>query len=295
MARPSKHDGSIYPRKDGKVLMDGLSRPERKAYPGINEHGRLAGGPAEIAGSPPGQGRQDPRYRPERRTTTIRGLGGLFPGELLQAADPRRKDPRSERACRPRTSRRRLASVRLATSRADDIEHYLRRRLQARVQVKTAAGVIQKDRLKPATVHQELRVLRRMMNVAVRKKLLPANPCAGVEFPVKVKGLFRPHYMSWSEQQRIEFQGARVFAQHHPDHHGIRTPGVQGTDADEEGAGGSGERGGLDSGFEDAERNRRGSPDGSGSSKRFASRFESRDREPGCSRATRIRQGIRRR
>ena len=60
---------------------------------------------------------------------------------------------------------------------ADDIEHYLRRRLQARVQVRTASGVIQRDRLKPATVHQELRVLRRMMNVAVRKKLLPANPC----------------------------------------------------------------------------------------------------------------------
>jgi integrase len=89
---------------------------------------------------------------------------------------------------------------------ADEIEHYLRRRLQTRVQVKTSAGVLQKDRLKPATVHQELRVLRRMLNVAVRKKLLPANPCAGVEFPVKVKGLFRPHYMTWSEQQRIEFQ-----------------------------------------------------------------------------------------
>ena len=44
------------------------------------------------------------------------------------------------------------------------------------------------------------------MNVAVRKKLLPANPCAGVEFPVKVKGLFRPHDAGWSEQQRIEFQ-----------------------------------------------------------------------------------------
>src|SRR5215472_1072665 len=88
----------------------------------------------------------------------------------------------------------------------DDIELYLRRRLQVRVQFKTADGVVQKDRLKPATVHQELRVLRRMLNVAVRKKLLPANPCAGVEFPVKVKGLFRPHYVSWSEQQRIEFQ-----------------------------------------------------------------------------------------
>ncbi len=89
---------------------------------------------------------------------------------------------------------------------ADDIEHYLRRRLQTHVQVKTTTGVISKGRLKPATVHQELRVLRRMMNVAIRKKLPPANPCAGLEFPVKVKGLFRPHYVGWSEQQRIEFQ-----------------------------------------------------------------------------------------
>ncbi len=89
---------------------------------------------------------------------------------------------------------------------ADDIEIYLRRRLDARVQIKTRAGVLQKDRIKPATVHQELRVLRRMLNVAVRKKLLRANPCAGVEFPVKVKGMFRLHYMSWSEQQLIEFQ-----------------------------------------------------------------------------------------
>lgn len=59
----------------------------------------------------------------------------------------------------------------------------------------------------PATVHQELRVLRLMLNVAVRKKLLPANPCAGVEFPVKVKGLFRPHYKTRSER-RIEFQAS---------------------------------------------------------------------------------------
>jgi len=88
---------------------------------------------------------------------------------------------------------------------ADDIEHYLRRRLQTRVQFKTANGVIQKDRLKPATVHQELRVLRRMLNVAVRKKLLPANPLRVSSFPSR-KGLFRPHYMTWSEQQRIEFQ-----------------------------------------------------------------------------------------
>jgi len=59
--------------------------------------------------------------------------------------------------------------------------------------------------LKATTVHQELRVLRRMLNVAVRKKLLFTNPCAGVEFPARVNGLFRPHYITWSEQQKIEF------------------------------------------------------------------------------------------
>ena len=61
-----------------------------------------------------------------------------------------------------------------------------------------------KGTLKATTVHQEFRVLRRMLNVAVRKKFLHANPCAGVEFPTRVAGLFRPHYVSWSEQSKIE-------------------------------------------------------------------------------------------
>jgi integrase len=47
--------------------------------------------------------------------------------------------------------------------------------------------------------------VRRMLNVAVRKKFLFANPCAGMEFPARVEGLFRPHYVTWSEQQKIEF------------------------------------------------------------------------------------------
>jgi len=54
-------------------------------------------------------------------------------------------------------------------------------------------------------VHQEFRVLLRCLNVAVRKKFLPSNPCAGVEFLVLIRGLFRPHYVTWSEQQMIEF------------------------------------------------------------------------------------------
>jgi integrase len=94
---------------------------------------------------------------------------------------------------------------RLGDLSADDIEAYLRERLKQRVQVRTGSGFIEKGHLKSTTVHQEFRVLRRMLNVAVRKKFLAANPCAGVEFPTRVDGLFRPHYMGWSEQQKIDF------------------------------------------------------------------------------------------
>jgi integrase len=87
---------------------------------------------------------------------------------------------------------------------ADAIEDYLRRRLRQRVRRKLAEGYREHGILKASTVHQEFRVLRRMLSVAVRKKLLPVNPCASVEFPVAVKGLFRPHYVTWSEQRTIE-------------------------------------------------------------------------------------------
>jgi integrase len=87
---------------------------------------------------------------------------------------------------------------------ATQIEVHLRRRLQQKKRVRRKAGIAELGTVKPTTVHQEFRVLRRILNVAVRKKLCPANPCAGVEFPVILKGLFRPHYMTWSEQTKIE-------------------------------------------------------------------------------------------
>jgi len=93
----------------------------------------------------------------------------------------------------------------LASITADDIELYLRERLRQRIRIRTRVGLAEGRRMvKPTTVHQELRVLRRILNVAVRKRLIAANPCSGVEFPVTLRGLFRPHYVSWSEQQRIE-------------------------------------------------------------------------------------------
>src|ERR1700734_4403673 len=100
-----------------------------------------------------------------------------------------------------------FAMSRLVDITADSIEMYLRDRLRQRVRVKVKLGYKQLGAIKATTVHQEFRVLRRMLNVAVRKKLLAANPCSGVEFPVAVKGLFRPHSVAWSEQQKIEASG----------------------------------------------------------------------------------------
>ena len=97
-----------------------------------------------------------------------------------------------------------FGEVALIELTAEVIESYLRRRLKEHVQVSTSEGPVKKGLVKPSTVHQEFRVLRRMLNVAVRKKMLVANPCSGVEFPVRVRGLFRPHYVTWSEQQKIE-------------------------------------------------------------------------------------------
>jgi site-specific recombinase XerC len=97
-----------------------------------------------------------------------------------------------------------FATRRLTDLTADDIELFLRDRLHQRVNTKTSNGYRMRGTVKPSTVHQDLRVLRRVLNVAVRKKLLPSNPCSGVEFPVLLKGMFRPHYVTWSEQQRIE-------------------------------------------------------------------------------------------
>jgi len=97
-----------------------------------------------------------------------------------------------------------FATRRLIDVGPDEIELYLRERLRQRVKVRVGKGYREEGLLKATTVHQELRVLRRMLNVAVRKRLLTSNPCAMVEFPVALKGMFRPHYVTWSEQQQIE-------------------------------------------------------------------------------------------
>ncbi len=86
------------------------------------------------------------------------------------------------------------------------IEEYVDRRLHSERRIRTKFGIPTRGRIKPATVHKEFRVLKRILNVAVQKKQLVVNPCQTVEFPMRVHATTRkPHYMTASEQQRSEF------------------------------------------------------------------------------------------
>ena len=101
---------------------------------------------------------------------------------------------------RPRFGKHRLSEI-----TAEEIESYLMTRLKTGKRVHTKFGLQLRGQLKPATVHQELRVLRHILNAAVKKRRLAVNPCNGVEFPVPLAAATRkPHYLTASEQARLE-------------------------------------------------------------------------------------------
>jgi len=99
-----------------------------------------------------------------------------------------------------------FGELRLAEITPEAIEDYVEERLSSGRRVHTRFGVRHRGRLKPATVHKEFRILRRIFNVAVKHKRLAVNPCGSVEFPVRLAGSTqKPHYMTATEQARIEF------------------------------------------------------------------------------------------
>jgi len=99
-----------------------------------------------------------------------------------------------------------FGSLRLSEITPEAIEDYISERLRSKRRIHTKLGMVYRGTLKPATVHQEFRVLTRIFNVAVKQKRLSANPCGMVEFPVSVgKTTRKPHYMAATEQERIEF------------------------------------------------------------------------------------------
>ena len=175
---------------------------------------------------------------------------------------------------------------RLADITPEEIESYLMARLNTGKRVHTKLGLQLRGRLKPATVHQEFRILRRILNVAVKKRRLAVNPCSGVEFPVPLAGTTRkPHYLSASEQGRLEACAPAVLAQRHRDHGGDGAAALSGVDPDAKGTGGSGERDRAPAGFQNGERHRGHADDGAGAgSVRLADEAE-RAIPPTCFRA----------
>jgi len=206
MSKPRKQDGVVYSRKDGRILWiryrDRNGKPCRESTQ--TEDWQEANRKL----------RERLQARDGNLLEAIRKGEALGFGEWVDSFLENYSRP-PIRAHKTHEANMRCAihlkaafpGRRLVEITADAIEDYLRNRLRERVRVKVARGYREKGILKSTTVHQEFRVLRRMLNVAVRKKLLAANPCSGVEFPVAVKGLFRPHYVTWSEQEQIESHG----------------------------------------------------------------------------------------
>ena len=96
--------------------------------------------------------------------------------------------------------------LRLSEITPEAIDEYIEQRLCSGRRIHTKFGIQHRGKLKPATVHKEFRILRRILNVAVKQRRLTVNPCGLIEFPVSVaKSTRKPHYMTASEQERIEF------------------------------------------------------------------------------------------
>jgi hypothetical protein len=208
MARPRKYDGAVYDRKGTKIWWmryrdrDGTPRRESTNTENWEEAQKRL------------------RDRLQERDQNI--LSIIRRGQTLAFGDwadlfletfskPPIRAPKTHEANLRAVKHLRpvFGTQTLPNITAEEIECYLRDRLRQRVRISTSAGFVEHGLVKPATVHQEFRILQRMFNVAVRKKFLAANPCSRVEFPVRVKGLFRPHYMSWTEQGKIEIQAPR--------------------------------------------------------------------------------------
>ncbi|MFY9727932.1 MAG: tyrosine-type recombinase/integrase [Bryobacteraceae bacterium] len=203
MARPRKHDGVVYQRPDSTIWWmryrdkTGRRRLESTNTTDWNEAQR--------------QMRERLQARDNNTLDVVRRGEQLTFNEwteffLENYSKPpiRAKATHVANQAALRTLRPMFGTMRLVEINASLIEAHLRNRLKQGRRVHRKGGVVELGIIKPTTAHQEFRVLRRVFSVAVKKKLCPVNPCAAVEFPVRVKGLFRPHYMTWSEQTRIE-------------------------------------------------------------------------------------------
>jgi len=203
MARPSRHDGVVYRRNDSSIWWmryrdkTGRRRLESTNTTDWDEAQR------QMRERLAARDNNTLDVVRKGRQTTFNEWADFF---LENYSKPPMREVATHEANQNalKALRPMFGAMKLTDIDAAQIEAHLRHRLQQKKHVRRKAGVVELGTLKPTTVHQEFRVLRRILNVAVKKKLCPTNPCAGVEFPVILKGLFRPHYMTSTEQAKIE-------------------------------------------------------------------------------------------
>jgi integrase len=203
MARPRKHDGVVYKRQDSAVWWvryrdkAGARRLESTGTEDWDEAQRIL---RERLCSRDNNTLDIVR---KGRQLTFNEWADFFLDNYsrppLRAQKTHEANENALKQLRPT-----FGDMKLPDIDATAIEVHLRQRLQAKRKVRRKLEVVELGTIKATTVHQEFRVLRRIFSVSVKKKLCPANPCSGVEFPVILRGLFRPHYMTWSEQENIE-------------------------------------------------------------------------------------------
>ena len=208
MARPRKHDGVVYRRNDSNIWWmryrekDGSRRLESTNTTDWDEAQRQL---RERLTARDNNGLEILR---KGKQVTFDEWADFF---LANYSKPPVRALKTHEANENalKTLRPTFGTARLPDIDPTQIESHLRARLQQKRRVRRKAGTVELGTLKPTSVHQEFRVLRRIFSVAVKKKFVPTNPCAAVEFPVLTKGLFRPHYMTWSEQAKIEKHAPR--------------------------------------------------------------------------------------
>ena len=204
IGRPRNTSGSLYSRRDSRVWW--MSYRDHNGKFRQESTGRKEKGEAEMVL------RKLLVARDEGLLTSAAPDAGIRFNEWADWFLANRSKPpfRSEKThlqhlgalkfLRPRFGKKRLSEITV-----EEIESYLMTRLNTGKRVHTKLGLQLRGRLKPATVHLEFRILRRILNVAVKKRRLVVNPCVSVEFPVPLAGTTRkPHYLSASEQVRLE-------------------------------------------------------------------------------------------
>ncbi len=202
--RPPKHSGAVYQRKNSQIWQVRYKDPKGEIV-------------RESAGTSDRQ--QAERLLRDRLDARDDGrLVTVLAGKQImfnQWADwflERRSKPPFRSSANHQVNLNALKFLRpvfgdlaLSEITGDAVEDYLADPLKSGRRIHTKFGVQLRGTIKPATAHQEFRILSHILNVAVKQNRLAVNPCVGVEFPVSVKKSTRkPHYMTATEQAKIE-------------------------------------------------------------------------------------------